>query len=646
MEKPDRQSLPPPSSRLIYALGGSVVAVMVLGLCLGLQRSSHQRRAADALKAQLPELGNVDTYVSSDTCRSCHPDEHASWKQTFHRSMTMKAVEGNVLGDFDRQTIVSKGLQYHLTRTNQTYWAQMPDPDLLMQAVERGRDSDLGRIPLVDRQVVMTTGSHHYQTYWVESPRMKSLLQTLPLVYLVKDQRWIPREAAFMRGPEDAGRMVTQWNHHCIRCHSTCWNPGLSEESGMLETKVAELGISCEACHGPGEAHVDRHRNPLTRYQAHLDDGKDPTIVNPARLDHERSSHVCGQCHGVFIPKNHLAMKVAKEGVQFRPGESLFDSRYYIQHPQEGDPQERWDDLKRNPQFFRERWWEDGSILAGGREFTAMSSSECYLSGKMSCLSCHSMHDAPPADQLKPSKLGRHACIQCHDEPRYTDRVTEHTFHHSDSHGSDCMNCHMPHTTYALFNGIRSHEVKSPRLEGSAEHGVPNACNLCHMDKTLAWTQEHLTSRYGYEPLSLSGEQEKIAAGVLWMIKGHAAQRVIAAWHMGWEPAQEVSGVDWIAPLLLPLLNDPYPVVRYVASRSLDSVWPEKGVTTTLPYDFMAPAGERDAVYRSHREFLGENMPVLEPNPAILVGKDGNTQQAALERMLKERNDRSVTIKE
>ena len=208
------------------------------------------------------------------------------------------------------------------------------------------------------------------------------------------------------------------------------------------------------------------------------------------------------------------------------------------------------------------------------------------------------------------------------------------------------MDCHMPRLNEGLQDIVRTHLIYNPTNADMIESNEPNACNLCHMDKTLDWTQEHLTARYGYEPLSLSGEQQKIAAGVLWMIKGHAAQRVIAAWHMGWEPAQEASGVDWIAPLLLPLLNDPYPVVRHVASRSLDSVWPEKGVTTTLPYDFMAPAGERDAVYRSHREFFGENMPVLEPNPAILVGKDGNTQQAALERMLKERNDRSVTIKE
>ena len=62
---------------------------------------------------------------------------------------------------------------------------------------------DLREIPRVHRQVVMTTGSHHYQTYWVTgSEQFGNLLQTLPLVYLVKDHRWIPREAAFMVPPD------------------------------------------------------------------------------------------------------------------------------------------------------------------------------------------------------------------------------------------------------------------------------------------------------------------------------------------------------------------------------------------------------------------------------------------------------------
>ena len=93
-----------------------------------------------------------------------------------------------------------------------------------------------------------------------------------------------------------------------------------------------------------------------------------------------------------------------------------------------------------------------------------------------------------------------------------------------------------------------------------------------------------MADRYGNEDLKLTKEQKSISAGLLWMLKGHAAQRAVAAWHMGWEPAIEVSNPDWMAPFLIPLLEDPYPVVRYIAYRSLQRIWPE----ILGDYDFMA----------------------------------------------------------
>jgi len=627
---------------IFFALGALISMLMVFGMMSARHQSTIKIRSEKILADQLPELGGFGNYSSSDTCKTCHPDEHASWMRTFHRSMTMLPVEGNVLGDFSGQTISSEGLDYTVTQTNQTYWANMPDPDLLMQAVQGGKGGDLTRIPHVNRQVVLTTGSHHYQTYWVESPRMDNILQTLPLVYLIKDQRWIPREAAFMRGPDDQERMVTQWNHHCIRCHSTGWNPGLNDKTGMLETKVAELGISCEACHGPGKEHIAFHQNPIHRYQTHLGSKDDTTIVNPAKLNHERSSHVCGQCHGVFIPNNRVGMKIAHEGVQFKPGDNLFDTRYYIHYPKEGDPPERWDELEKNPQFFQERWWEDGTILAGGREFTAMSSSECYLSGKMSCLSCHSMHQSPPKDQLKSGMDSNQACVQCHQEAKYNDRISEHTFHAPDSSGSDCLNCHMPHTTYALFGAIRSHEMKSPKLQGSAVFGVPNACNLCHLDKTLEWTQTHMMDRYNAPSLSLTDEQKSVSAALLWMLKGHAAQRAIVAWHMGWKPAQEISGVQWMPPFLSQLLMDPYPVVRYIGRRSLESAWPND----LPPFDFMDEYPVRLESYRNTMEMWKQKNLFFTKNAALLMDDSGKLSEEPLRRLLRQRDNRSVSIKE
>jgi predicted CXXCH cytochrome family protein len=517
----------------------------------------------------------------------------------------------------------------------------MPDPDVMMYVVQGGRKLDFNRIPRRKQRVVLTTGSHHYQTYWVTSPRYERLMQTLPLVYLLEDQRWAPREEAFLRGPKDEGRFITQWNHHCIRCHSTGGNPGLNLETGMLETRVGEFGIACEACHGPGEAHVNWQRKLSEMAPEQVAEAVDP-IVNPRKLDHRRSSQVCGQCHGVYVMRDEFAMQSAFDGALFKPGEDLHATRYYIQYPTPDGPAERLEDLRRNPRFFQERWWDDGKILAGGREYTALSITGCYQRGEISCLSCHTMHGSDPNDQLKRFPSENAQCTQCHREDQYTGNLAKHTFHRAESSGSDCLNCHMPHTTYALFKGIRSHQIVSPSLEGTLVGGAPNACNLCHLDQTLAWTQQHLVDWYGAKPVELTEEQRTVSAGLTWLLQGHAAYRAIAAWHFGWAPAQEASGKTWMAAHVARLLDDPYGVVRYVAARSL----------RTLPgfedfeYDFLAAesvlAERSQAAIRQWKAGRGESS----VHGRNLIDAEGEVMEAAVADLLRRRDHRSVTIKE
>ena len=237
------------------------------------------------------------------------------------------------------------------------------------------------------------------------------------------------------------------------------------------------------------------------------------------------------------------------------------------------------------------------------------------------------------------------ACTQCHTEPRFNTEIAKHTHHRAGSSGSDCLNCHMPRTTYALFTAIRSHQIESPDLAGSVKNGVPNACNLCHLDKSLAWTQENLADWYGYEQHTMSAEQEKVSAAVVWMLKGDAAQRVIAAWHAGWKPAQEISGSDWLAPFVARLIDDPYGVVRYVAGRSLVKFAEVRGIpasTSSLRRRILRP-------YRTELFSIGsvnKQGPPSRTGPQVLIGNDGKVAEPAVEWLLKHRDNRPVTIKE
>jgi predicted CXXCH cytochrome family protein len=602
-------------------------------------KSLARAQATAQVEDKLPQLGLEHDYVTSHQCQSCHPGEYASWHRSFHRTMTQEALPKNVAGKFDGTTIMSDGLAYRVFSKDGLFWADMPDPDIMVEVYRGFRHIPEKEIPRATRPVVMTTGSHNYQTYWVASAQEDRLLQTLPLVYLFADKRWIPREDAFLRGPADSGRFISEWNELCIRCHSTAGNPGLDDATGLLRTKVGELGIACEACHGPGEQHIKKYQNPYTRYAARVAGQTDSTIVNPAKLDHRRSSEVCGQCHGNYIMRDGYALRFAHEGSLYRPGDDLNLTRYYIEHPA-FDPAAA---QKRDLAYFRERWWDDGTILVGGREYTALSVSACYTRGDISCLSCHSMHDSSPTNQLKQEVIGSAACIQCHNQPKYTSELATHTHHKIGSEGSDCLNCHMPHTTYALLKGIRSHQISYPKIASSAQLGVPNACNLCHLDKTLAWTQEKLVSFYGQKPVALTEDQKTVSAALLWMLQGNAAQRVITAWHVGWKPAQEASGTDWLAPFAARLLDDSYGPVRYVAARSLRTL---PGYEN-LKFDFLGSTNERQQVMESVlSSWRNHPQPSVKTGSELLFQPDGRLDEDRISALLRSRDNRSVSVYE
>jgi len=652
---------------------GTFALVLCLWFAAGTYRAIGQAQDGTPSQPNLPpQLQQNERFASSSRCAECHPDQHASWHRSFHRTMTQTASPENFVGRFDGSRIDSNGLLYRVFMRGDQFWAEMPDPD---EMVNRQRTFDLKTqrglpteplhwdgIRQVERQVVMSTGSHHYQTYWVESAAYPGTLMTLPLVYLIQDKRWIPREAAFMY-PPGPRRMVTVWNDHCIACHSTGpapmpYDKRDSATRRILETgfqsHVGEIGIACEACHGPAQDHVRlRTAESLGELTEELQNQllHDP-IVQPEQLsDHRRSTYICGQCHGVYIRSPEQAAQYRDKGLDFVPGDDLLTKRQYIFPPQEKDfyPDEQSrlaaiEDFHRNQEFFRQRFWDNGLVLAGGREFTALAVTKCFTKGTITCLSCHSMHESDPKGQLKAGMNTSAACTQCHDGPEYTTNVAEHTHHAAESTGSNCLNCHMPRTTYALFRAISSHQIESPDLSGSVEHGVPNACNLCHLDRSLGWTQRHLAEWYGYERQELSAEQEQVSAALVWMLKGNAAQRVIVAWHAGWKPAQDASGADWIAPFLSKLLADPYGVVRYVAFHSL----------TTLPhfekfgYDFLGSDDEQArAVSAATLRWAGEQKsPPSRVGREVLISRDGKVAEPAVKWLMDRRDNRPVTIQE
>jgi hypothetical protein len=433
--------------------------------------------------------------------------------------------------------------------------------------------------------IVMSTGSHHMQVYWFPMGKGRMLGQ-FPLVYLKEDDRWVPRKSCFLEPPTDQTDIeVGRWNNTCLQCHTT--NPKqLLSRDFVFDTKVSEFGISCEACHGPGEDHIAFQRarasDSDSRSGNQLDSNNDLSaltqqadpIVNPRELDHRLSSQVCGNCHAMAT---HLDPATRNNGHTFRPGKELSESRHIYRCNPDSEAL-----LKRQGQdpdaFYDSVFWDDGMIRVTGREFSGMSESPCYLRGTMSCISCHAVHqetgDKRPAedwanDQLAIGMNGDHGCTQCHDADDYGQN---HTHHDLASSGSRCYNCHMPHTSYGLMKANRSHQLFSPDVAKDEAAGRPNACNLCHLNETLDWTANHLETWYGIEKPELSKADSTLATGVNWALRGDAGTRALVAWHMGWQPTIDASKSDWMARYLAHLLTDPYDVVRYIAGKSLKAI--------------------------------------------------------------------------
>lgn len=572
-----------PASRHKVSISGALL-VSLLALA-GWQWNISIKTEAES-RAQFVELlpteSRPDGYVSSDQCRSCHPGHYDSWHKTYHRTMTQHATPQTVIGDFNNVFLYDENLAYHLTQDKDAFFVtiyQFPDN------IQPHQQNIASHARLENKyRVGLLTGSHHMQVVWL-TPESGNLQRLLPFAWLKKDNRWVKRKDVFLRDP-DLPEKVQLWNKNCYRCHSTAAQPRPNLTSGEAHTRLAETGIGCEACHGPGQSHIDFFSNPINRYTSHSSGSPSLTtsnishsIVHPEKLSHKKSSQVCGQCHSVkwFVDGPELW----ENGFDYKPGDDM-ELTTPVVRPRDIDNQPWLHSLiQKSPDILHRQFWPDGEVRVSGREYNGLIESPCYQKGTLSCMRCHQMHGADPNDQLAKNMNSDHACTQCHKS--ISSDITAHTRHAPASEGSRCYNCHMPHTTYGLLKAIRSHEISSPSIKNQLDSGRPNACSLCHLDKPLDWVSDNLQSWFKHPSHTLSEDQKEIPEGLRMALADGPNQRALIAWHLGWKPAIDTSSSPWAVPLLLELFKDRYSAVRYLAAESLTRLVPD-----SKPLDYVA----------------------------------------------------------
>jgi predicted CXXCH cytochrome family protein len=561
--------------------------------------------------------------------------------------MTREATSENVKADFSNAVHSYRGLTSRFTKEGESFWIETVDPGWAEKYARVGGRLDvLPPVQTIKWSVDRLVGSHWLQECLHRAPNGQYI--RLPLLYHLAEHRWIHSNGAFLAPDSNdfwARSRGANWNESCLYCHNTepSKNPIVAPGRGVVgyETEVGELGIACAACHGHGTEHVESRRNPDAKRAA-------SDVVHPARLPVPRRDAICGRCHGALAPKP--AMWDAKTHRDpFTPGQDLtifnhlFRSeaeqaelaglRPKSEHPPRPEPTDG-------------RFWGDGTPLTTALEYNGMLLSACYKDGQgtLSCLSCHTMHGDDPNLLLKPKMQSNEACYQCHAD--FRDRLSQHTRHPTESSGSLCYNCHMPHQVYSLMTTHRSHRIQTPSLAGSLGTGKPHACNLCHLDKSLGWTRDQLLlwpNGQRNAAGKLSADEESLSSAVFLLIRGDARSRAIVAGAFSNPAARLASGTDWTGSTVTRILeHERYPVVRYLAHRGIVE---RTDLAEVARYDYLATPDVRTRQLEALRVRF-DRTPIRRTFPYLPLTANGLPDERQLLRLRQGREDPDLTINE
>lgn len=423
------------------------------------------------LKTSRPQDPLSSDYLGSSSCERCHQKEFGAWKQSLHIKMTKPIAEALVVGDF------RDGTKFADHDRSYTFGSKNGRPFVSIS---------FGGKPAETFNVDYTLGAKRYQGYLSLLP--DGSIYVLPVFWHVADRRWIDwKEITPI--PEGAHGIRQIWNANCFNCHATNIAQGFDVADKKFKSTWTEMGIGCEACHGPGRQHVALaeawEKDPSVK-PAYDNTEKNRQLTDILKTLSTKSAEprrvfdTCAYCHG--NKKNVF--------VGFKAGDRYED---YAMPFLLSDP------IPSND--FQGEFWPDGRPNRFNRP-QALSSSGCFKAGAIACTSCHLAHgstfDASLKVDIHNGKDGDQLCTQCHTQPKYVDAaLQQHTFHAPQSEGSRCVNCHMSDVNWRLLIRKRDHTFQAPVPETTAKFGIPNACTTCHDERSPEWAAKQMDQWWG-----------------------------------------------------------------------------------------------------------------------------------------------------
>ncbi len=389
----------------------------------------------------------------ASTCGSCHAEQVHQWQGSHHALAMQPASLETLLGDFS--TSAQQGsLVATFSRNEQGAWVKLQEGDA----------------KATEHKVVHVFGIAPLQQYLTQAPDGR--FQVLPFAWdtrakAIGGQRWFTLFEAQSRPPTDRlhwQQPLQNWDGMCADCHTTNMQRRYDVRTNRFATQWQEGNVGCLACHTPGRkaatADTGIWAHELGAATARLSQPRDTSYMEG-----------CAACHSLRTPLT--------DG--FQAGQPFLDNfRLSLLEPNLYHP--------------------DGQIKEEVYVWGSFLQSKMFAQG-VACNDCHNPHT------LELQATGDALCGQCHALPQFAQE--QHHGHPQGSSGAQCVNCHMPATTYMGVDARRDHKFVVPRPHLTPEFDVPNVCSNCHADKDASWSAQALRKLHG-KPKPLTQNQRAV----------------------------------------------------------------------------------------------------------------------------------------
>jgi hypothetical protein len=265
--------------------------------------SSGQTRAGGGLSKWRPTRDNSGVgYVGGAVCAECHKKESAAQGSTPMGHASERASDCEILKSRAPLTFTNGPYNYRITREGAANLYTVSD----------------GKRELSEPVLYCFGQGAAGQTYVFShdgalyESRVSFFRELEGLDITIGHARAVPSSL------EDAlGRRMSDGDARaCFACHTTGASP-----SARFEPERLSPGVSCEACHGPGERHVAAARAKNL---------KDPLIYNPSELGAlDLSQEFCAACHRGFDAVMSMDGQGGAANIRFQPYR-IFNSRGHL----------------------------------------------------------------------------------------------------------------------------------------------------------------------------------------------------------------------------------------------------------------------------------------------------------------------------